>query len=324
MGKSTVAREAKHSSGQPAAGSTRAPGQLGVFALLLFVMVVWGASFVAARMVLSPEGEGEASLSPTMLATIRFLIASAIFLPILYRQHTRVRPVARGDIPLFLLLGQLGISVYFWLQYTGVQLTNAGISSVLVVGLIPLATMVTSGVMLKEPLAGERAAALGLGAVGLVVVVSQRGLSLAVESGFLLGSLCLVANAFCFALYSTLIRGLKDRYPALTITGGMMVAGTVGLLLLALATEDWGGLVALSSAQWGAIAYLAVVCSVLAYFFYNYALARMDAGQAAAWVYLEVPVAVVLGAVMLGETVAIQTVLGGLIILASLMWAQRS
>ena len=133
-----------------------------------------------------------------------------------------------------------------------------------------------------------------------------------------------MANAFCFALYSTLIRGLKNRYPALTITGGMMVAGTLGLLLLALATEDWGGLATLSAAQWGAIAYLAVVCSVLAYFFYNYALARMEASQAAAWIYLEPPVAVVLGAVMLGETVTPQTVLGGLIILASLTWVQRS
>ena len=317
-----VAREAKQ--GYSAATAPRSSPQMVVYALLLFVMVVWGASFVAARMVLSPEGDGEASLSPTMLATIRFLIASAIFLPILYRQHTRVRSVAWGDIPLFLLLGQLGISVYFWLQYTGVQLTNAGIASVLVVGLIPLATMVTSGVMLKEPLGGRRGAALGLGAVGVAVVVSQRGLALAVESGFLLGSLCLVANAFCFALYSTLVRGLKNRYPALTITGGMMVAGTLGLLLLALATEDWGGLSALSAAQWGAIAYLAVVCSVLAYFFYNYALARMEASQAAAWVYLEPPVAVVLGALMLGETVAIQTVLGGLVIFASLMWVQRS
>ena len=83
--------------------------------------------------------------------------------------------MARGDIPLFLILGQLGISVYFWLQYTGVQLTNAGISSVLVVGLIPLATMVISGLMLKEPLGGRRATALVLGAVGVAVVVSQRG-----------------------------------------------------------------------------------------------------------------------------------------------------
>ena len=324
MGEPTVAREAKHGSWQPVADSTREPSQPSVHALLLFVMVVWGASFVAARMVLSPEGSGEAALSPTMLATIRFLIASALFLPILYRQHTRVRPVARGDIPLFLLLGQLGISVYFWLQYTGVQLTNAGISSVLVVGLIPMATMVTSGLMLKEPLGGRRAAALGLGAVGVAVVVSQRGLAMAMESGFLLGSLCLVANAFCFALYSTLIRGLKDRCPALTMTAGMMVAGTVGLLPLALATEDWGSLAALSAAQWGAIAYLAIVCSVLAYFFYNYALARVEASRAAAWIYLEPPVAVALGAVVLGETVTAQTVLGGLIILSSLLWVQRS
>jgi hypothetical protein len=34
-------------------------------------------------------------------------------------------------------LGQIAFSLYFWLQYTGVQQTNASISSILVVGLIP-------------------------------------------------------------------------------------------------------------------------------------------------------------------------------------------
>jgi drug/metabolite transporter (DMT)-like permease len=302
----------------------QAIGSYGVYGLLLFVMIVWGASFVAARMVLSADTPGTATLSPTMLATVRFLLASAIFLPILVRQELRSPRLSRRDIPMFLLLGQLGISIYFWLQYTGVQLTNAGISSVLVVGMIPLATMVVSGITLKEPLGGGRAGALGVGAAGVIVVVSQRGLGVSADGSFLFGSLCLVANAACFALYSTLIRGIRDRYSSLTVTAGMMIAGTLGLLLLSLFTEDWHTVAALSAAQWGAILYLAVVCSVLAYFFYNIALSRIEAGKAAAWVYIEPPVSVLLGVAMLGETLTLQTVAGGLLILVSLMLTQRT
>lgn len=296
----------------------------GVYGLLLFVMVVWGASFVAARMVLYADSPGGATLSPTMLATVRFLLASAIFLPILYRQHVQVQPLKLRDIPTFLLLGQLGISIYFWLQYTGVQLTNAGISSVLVVGLIPLATMVISGATLREPLGVKRALALALGAVGVGVVVSQKGLQVALESGFLFGAICLIGNAFAFALYSTLIRGIRARYASLTTTAGFMIGGTVGLLLLSLLTEDWSGVPRLSTGQWISIVYLAVVCSVLAYFFYNYALSQIEATKVSAWVYLEPIVAVLLGAAMLNEAVAAQTVVGGLIILGSLLVTQRS
>jgi len=299
--------------------------RLGVYGLLLFVVVMWGGSFVAARVVLSAESPGAATLTPTMLATVRFLIASVIFLPILYRQHTRVKPLRLSDVPFFLMLGQLGISIYFWLQYTGVQLTNAGISSVIVVGLIPLATMVISGVTLHEPLGSKQALSLALGAVGVVIVVSQKALlGVAAESGFLLGTLCLIANAVTFAVYSALIRGIRERYASLTITAGMTISGTIGLLLLSAFTEKWGALGALSVAQWGAIIFLAVVCSVMGYFFYNYALSQVEASKAAVWIYLEPPVAVVFGALLLGEFVAPQTVLGGLVILASLYFTQRS
>jgi drug/metabolite transporter (DMT)-like permease len=298
--------------------------KLGVYALLLFVVVVWGGSFVAARMILAPTNPGDATLSPTLLAAVRFLMASAIFLPILVRQHTRVQPLKLSDIPLFLLLGQLGISVYFWLQYTGVQLTNAGISAVIVVGLIPLATMLISGLALKEPLGIRRAAALALGALGVVVVVSQRGLDVALESGFLFGVAVLVANAFCFAVYSTWIRGLRARYASLTTTAAMTIAGTVGLVLVSLFSEDWGTVAAISTFQWGVIAYLALVCSVMAYFFYNYALSKIEATKVSVWIYLEPPIAIALGAMLLGEIVAFQTVVGGLVILASLYLTHKS
>ncbi len=295
-----------------------------VYLLLLFVMVVWGASFVAARMLLYSDGPDVAILTPTMLATVRFLLASALFLPLLVRQQLRVRSLKWGDIPTFLLLGQLGISLYFWLQYTGVQLTNSGISAVLVVGLIPLATMLVSGVTLREPFGGKRAVALALGAVGVLVVATQRGLQVALESGFLFGAFCLVCNALAFALYSTMIRSVRGRYPSMTITAGMMIAGTLGLLLVSIVSEDWMSVAALSTSQWLAILYLAVVCSVLAYFFYNYALTRLEASQVAAWVYLEPVVAMALGATMLGEEVTVQTAIGGAIILGSLLLTHRS
>ncbi|HEX2986558.1 MAG TPA: EamA family transporter, partial [Chloroflexota bacterium] len=189
---------------------------------------------------------------------------------------------------------------------------------------IPLATMVVSAVTLKEPLGVKSVGALAIGAVGVFVVVSQRGIGVAMDGGFLFGSVCLVANAVCFAFYSVLIRGIRGRYSSLTVTAGMMIAGTLGLLLLSFFTEDWRTITVLSALQWWAILYLAVVCSVLAYFFYNFALTRVEAGKAAVWLYLEPPVSVLLGAAMLGEAIAVQTVVGGLLILASLLLTNRT
>ena len=310
------------------AAATRRPVRLailwrrfGLYALLLFVVLVWGGSFVAARALLAPPHGGTA-LTPTMLATVRFLLASAVFLPILAARQ-RAHPIRWRDVPTFLLLGQLGISLYFLMQYTGVRLTNAGIAAVTVIGLTPLATMVVSGVALREPIGGKRTLALLVGAAGVAIVVSQGGLRVDTGGDFLLGGLCLVGNAVMFAVYTTLIRGVRARYSPLTITAGMMLGGTLGLVLLALVTEDWRTLGTLSAGQWAAIAYLGLLCSVTAFFLYNYALSRIEASKAAVWIYLEPVVAVALGALLLGEAVTPQTVAGGAVILVSLILVQR-
>lgn len=296
---------------------------LGAYFMLVLAVSAWGGSFVAARMILNGPTPESPTLTPTALATVRFLLASAIFLPILLRQQFGPKRLELRDLPVLLLVGQLGISIYFWLQYTGVRLTNAGIAAVLVVGLIPLATMLISGLMLHESLGTRRALALGVGAVGVAIVAGQRGVSVGADGGFLFGAVCLVANTACFAVYTACIRGLRSRYSSLTTTAAVTIAGAAGLLLLAAFSEDWRSLALLTVDQWAAIAYLGLICSVMAYFFYNHALSQIEASRVAAWIYLEPPVAVVFGWLLLGEAVSWQTIAGGVVILAGLGLAQK-
>jgi len=317
----------------PVGATTEIPTKRALaYALLGFTMVVWGGSFVAARALLAPTNPGDAILTPTVLAALRFAMASALFVPPLLarwitarRTAASVRPLSRGDMLRLLGLGQVGISIYFWLQYTGVSLTNAGVSSILVVGLIPIATALVARRQLGEALRPAHGAALVLGLTGVIVVTMQRGagVQLAISRSFVLGALCLIANAAFFAVYSTLVRDLRKRFDALTMTAGTTMAGALGLVLLATVTGGWGAIGALSGRQWLAVIYLALVCSVLAYFCYNRALAILEAGRAATWVYLEPPVALILGALLLGETITLASLIGGIIIAAAVVVVSR-
>ncbi|MDP2870972.1 MAG: EamA family transporter [Bacillota bacterium] len=290
--------------------------------LLLFAVTAWGASFVAARTILSAP-PGQVSLTPTLLAAVRFLIASAFFGPVLLLRQVRRKGIEARDLPLFLLLGTLAVSLYFFLQYTGVRLTNAGVSAVIVVGGIPPATMAVSALMDRESLGLGKALAVACGAVGIAIVATQRGLSVALGGGFLLGALCLALDAVCFGFYSVLVRRMRARYSPVTITAATTLMGTLGLVAVSAVVDDWGTLRLLSAGQWGAVAYLAVVCSILAYLAYNRALVTFPAARAAVWIYLESPVAIVLGVVLLGEKVAAMTVVGALVIIGSLLAAER-
>lgn len=288
---------------------------------LFFAVIAWGGSFVAARAVLAGDG---ATLSPVVLAALRFTLASAILLPLAAWQMRREASLRLRDLPLIFMLGQVGISAYFWLQYTGVQLTNAGISAILVVGLMPAATALLARLTLDERFTLAKTLGMALGAAGVVAVASQRDLRVSLESGFLFGMLCLVANALCFALYSAAIRRLRARYSSLTLTSLITISGTLGLLLLGAAEGGWARIGDLSAGQWWAIGFLVVACSVVAYFAYNYTLARLEASKAVTWLYLEPVVAVALGAALLSEQVTGPTILGGLLIAGSVYLVQRT
>jgi drug/metabolite transporter (DMT)-like permease len=294
----------------------KAPGKAGSHALyyagIWFAVFAWGMSFVAARFLLQPQTGGQIILSPTILATARFSIASWFFAIPLARAIIR-RQISGRDLLLMAFLGQVAFSLYFWLQYTGVQQTNASISAILVVGLIPVITAVLAQLLGEEHLNPASFGALLLGFLGVAVIVLPGQPHVSQRSGFIVGALCLIGNAFAFALYSNVSKRWMHNIPPLVMTGGTMISGTIGLLLLSFfdpAQNRWSAIVRLDALQWLALLFLAMVCSVMAYFAYNLALTRIDASRVAVYIYCEPVIAVLFGITLLGEHLNWQIVAG--------------
>jgi drug/metabolite transporter (DMT)-like permease len=266
--------------------------------------VIWGLSFVAARMVLT-------TLTPVLLATVRFIIASLIFLPVVISGLRNGSRPTNDDLKEMALLGFMSISIYFWLQYTGVQYAGAGVSALLVVGLIPILTGFASSFILKESFSPQKVtgAVLGLAGVALITVPGLLGAS--VDWGFYFGVACLLGNAVCWSLYTALSRRIVKRTgKPLMVTAYVTLAGTLALLPMSL-TSNWGLVASVQQAQWVSVLYLAVVCSGGGYFLWNYALSKTEAVNTAVWLYLE-PVAAFIGeAALFGIIPGALTLLGG-------------
>ncbi len=221
------------------------------------------------------------------------------------------------------LLGFLGVSLYFWLQYTGVEYAGAGISALLVVGLIPLLTGASASLVLSESLTPGRIIGLLLGLLGVIFIVHPR-LQPIPSPLFYLGVICLLLNALCWSLYSTLSRHLlldmgNPHLQAAYVT----LLGTLGLIPLSL-TSDWGLIRLLGLREWLCILYLAIICSGVGYALWSFALSRIETVRAAVWLYLE-PLAAFLGeSLILGSPPNIVTVIGGaLIILGAILTGGR-
>jgi drug/metabolite transporter (DMT)-like permease len=73
-----------------------------------------------------------------------------------------------------------------------------------------------------------------------------------------------------------------------------------------------------------AILFLGIGCSGLGYWFWYAALERIDASQVAAFLYLEPLVTLFSAVALLGETVALSTIVGGLLVLAGVLTVQSA
>ena len=179
-------------------------------------------------------------------------------------------------------MGQITYTLYFWLQYTGVQQTNASIASILVVGLIPVATAFVAQFFGDERLSLARLAALLIGFAGVAVIVLQQPLLLCAPARILLRRalpdrqrLCLrplllaeqALDAHALAAgddwWHDARRSRRPRRP----------------LAVRQAHNRWGDVLRLDGVQVAALLFLVLVCSVAAYFAYNSALRQSASGQ---------------------------------------------
>ena len=83
-----------------------------------------------------------------------------------------------------------------------------------------------------------------------------------------------------------------------------------------LVSKGWLEYASLSSTGWLAVMFLGVGCSGLGYLFWYAALERLEASQVAAFLYIEPLVTLAAAVVLLGESVVLTTILGGILVLA--------
>jgi drug/metabolite transporter (DMT)-like permease len=281
--------------------------------LLSLVAIIWGGSFIAARVALR-------ELSPIALATIRFLLAAAMFIPLLVASP-RYRAPWRS-IPRLAGFGLLSVTFYFIFQYNGVARTSASLSAI-VIALSPLATILMSWTFLHERLDRWQSLGVLLATAGAVVLVTRGAVEVG-GAGYWLGILYLFLNVLAWGLYNILgKRALESQHP-MTLTAYMTILGALCLVPFAIADGGLTSVASLSSSTWLAIGYLVVLCSVFAYAAYNYALRSLPASQAGVFQFLNPVAASLLAGILLGEPLTLITAIGGGMAIAGVYLANRT
>jgi drug/metabolite transporter (DMT)-like permease len=277
-------------------------------------VVVWASAFAVIKALLDHGFAAED------IALLRYLVAAPGFAFLLWRVGG-LPGLTRRDA---LRLVAIGVSVvvgYHIFLNVGTKYTTSG-TAALVVALSPALTLLLAVGLDQERWSLRRAAGLAVAFAGVAIVV-LLGAGGELSFANAKGPLIVLAAPVSFALYNVLLKPLLARYDLLALTAATSLVGTVFLLPIV----SGGTVDSVTSISWedaALVVYLGVVSTFLGYIAWNVGLRGLGATGAVTYAYLISPVAVVMGALFLDETVTVWLAVGGALVLGGVALAQRA
>jgi drug/metabolite transporter (DMT)-like permease len=274
--------------------------------LLLVANVVYATSYVVTRVALD-------AFPPAMLAFLRLLVAGAVLAPLVRRV-----PLPAGAGARILGMGVIGFAVAFALTNWGIRHSSATNAALLII-VEPMTLLLLGPALLGERLTRREVVGAALTLLGAVVVVTDGipGVTLGILPRWR-GDVLLALSGVAYALYSLLGRPVLTAANATAVTARSIVWGAVAMAPLAALEWTAGERPVASVAGVAGTLYLAVVITAWGYVVWNWALARVEAARAAAFLAVQPVVGALLGAVLLGDPVSAYTGVGGALIVVGI------
>jgi len=262
---------------------------LPVYAKLTVVALVWGGSFIAARVV--------AQEMPTFTAALwRYVIATTALVALSFMLERGLPRLSRVQALGVCLLGVTGVVLYNVLFLYGMQSVPASRGS-LIVATVPAATLVGGALFMHEPLTLRKSAGIAIALLGVAIELG-RGNPLVMFQGHVgIGEAALFGGVLAWAAYTLLGRRLLTELSPLSATTYAALVGTALLVLLCVATGDFA-VPAANQHGWLSLLFLGLLGTALAYIWFYDGVHAIGPARTSVFVNL-VPIAAITFAVLL-------------------------
>jgi drug/metabolite transporter (DMT)-like permease len=281
---------------------------------LVAVMAVWGSTFVVTK-------TAAREIPPLTLATLRFVIASAILVPIALNRgglRTLPQPVPWGHFALMALTGVAAFAITF----NNALVHGAAAQGAIVYALVPAAIALAAVLFLRERVSRVRVLGMVLSVVGVVIVAAGGDSSFDAPNP-VLGAVWMLGAVLAWTAYTILAKKLANADPVVTIA---LVSALGAAMLLPIAAFELAGSSLPfnpSLAAWGGAIFLGVFASALAYIAYGFALRVLDATVVGVYTNLNPLIGVAAAVLFLGEVLHASQIAGGLLAFAGMWLASR-
>ena len=272
----------------------------------LLLATLWGSSFLFMRL-------GAAEFGAWATAGVRVAVASVFLAPVLWwrGQWPELRRHARP----ILLVGLLNSALPFALYAYAVQSVSTGLAAILN-ATSPLMGALVAWLWLREQPGAWRTLGLLIGFAGVVLLSWDKLGPGAGHNAWAI--LACLAATLCYGISASFTRKyLTGVHPLATATGSQFGA----TLALALPTWHYWPATLPGSTAWGALLAVGLLCTSIAYILFFRLIEHAGPAKAMTVTFLVPVFALLYGAVLLGESVTMQMLLGGTIVLAGVALA---
>jgi drug/metabolite transporter (DMT)-like permease len=253
----------------------------------------WAGNFVLARGL-------HTEIPPIALSFWRWTTALAILLPFTWRGIIAGRAALRRHAPILLLLALLGVTNYNTFAYLGLQHTTAT-NGVLLSSATPVLIVALSFLLLGRAVRALQLIGILLSLAGVVVIATEGRPATLAAMTLNRGDLWILGAGLDWALYSVCLRWRPDSLEPTVFLTAIVAAGVIPLAPLYLWELSTGAAFAANATNLAAIGYVSLFPSVLAYIFWNRAIAEMGPNRTGQYMHLMPVFGSLLALLLLGE-----------------------
>ena len=271
----------------------------------LLAAVLWGGIYPGAKL-------GLREIPVLSFTALRLVVASCVLFMVFGRH--RGLDVRRAPFTQVVNAG-LAQTAFQLLLVAGLYRTTAGNSAILL-ATAPLMTAAWLALTKRDSLTWRQLGGLLLGIVGVGLVVRQARLD--IGSSEMTGNAIALAAAGAWAWYSIAIGPVVNHLGAGWATGLTMVSAAAVVTPLALPELGTLAWQRVSWEAWAGLVYGSTVGMVVAMTLWGRSVSKLGPKETMTYIYLEPASAVVIAAVLLGESFGLLQGLGAMVIFAAL------
>ncbi|WP_300752138.1 DMT family transporter [uncultured Brachyspira sp.] len=282
------------------------------YILAILAVIIWSGNFVAARFLVH--------FTPIEISFYRWLVTFIVLTPFCIKKLIKNIKYIKGIWIKVIIISILGVTVFNTFVYLAAHTSNATNMSLLAT-LSPIVMAIIGRIVWKTKLTIHQKLGLLIVIVGVVILITKGSIDVLMSLKFAIGDLYMLFAVILFAVYTLTIKIRPKEISQSAFFYLMVIIGLIPLAAAMIFKYASNNAHALDTKSALILIYVGVFPSALGFILWNMAIAKIGAIKGGI-IYDSIPFFSSLEAViLLHENVLVSQVIGGLLILAGIIYS---